>query len=123
FSKLFAVMFLGEPRDPSVRIHQASRPMVWGMGLLAGCCLLVAFGASPMAKLTVAPVHQLLPIGFDFAGSSIGEASRSLLLMSGSFLLLFSTCLLLAIVRRQVGKRVTACPDQPTWGCGFAAPS
>jgi hydrogenase-4 component B len=122
FSKLFAVMFLGEPRDERIHLHRSAPSMVAGMSLLAGGCLLVALSAPLAGGMLRAPVSQLLSAGPEFA-ESLHQTLGPLASVSGVFLLLLAMVGGLTMFRRRHGEAAVASAAHGTWGCGFAASS
>jgi len=129
FSKVFAVVFLGEPRDPKISVHATPQAMNIGMAALGlGCGLvgLAAFGVAPMLARAVAALVDdggssgLAAASLSLRGlnDSLGALGR-LALPMGAFVVM---AIVLVLVRRHMPPCVRAGGSGGTWGCGFAAP-
>lgn len=121
FTKLFGMVFLGVSRSPGAsESHEAPKPMLFAMTVLAGLC--VALGLfGPLSVRLVMPVGRELLGDAQVADASttacsllwkIGLASGVLILITGFFWMLR---------RRLLAGRTNA--TGPTWDCGYAAPS
>ncbi len=119
FVKVFGIAFLGAPRTPAAaHAHEAPASMLWPMGLLLTCCLLI--GLWPGA---------LLPLLGQAASLWSGETPPVPLLTKyapaaalswsalGLFLLLAGAACGLRLGLRKASPRVS------TWGCGYPLPT
>ncbi len=122
FSKLYGVMFLGEPRDAQVQVHAAPPSMLAGMSILALGCILVAVGAPGFGGFLKAPLAAILGERLD-APPYWDAVSSPLIWISAMSLVATVAAAALIALRRWRGLPQPA-PDRPvTWGCGFAAPT
>lgn len=122
FSKLFGVMFLGEPRDASVAIHATPVAMLAGMSVLALGCVVVGLGAPLVGGLLMNPLAALAgePLG---PRLDINTYFPALAWVSGvSCVAIGATAALFLLRRRGSGSEV-ASDRQATWGCGYSAPT
>jgi formate hydrogenlyase subunit 3/multisubunit Na+/H+ antiporter MnhD subunit len=125
FAKAFSVVFLGEPRDASIRAHATPVPMRLSMAILAALCISIGVLPGSFVPLTtsgVCAVGQIQPA--EFAGSMLrivapaGQLSLTALVLVG-------VTVGLAIARRVLLRKSATQPAAAvgTWGCGYAAPS
>ncbi|HEX9288311.1 MAG TPA: proton-conducting transporter membrane subunit [Anaeromyxobacteraceae bacterium] len=121
FAKVFGTVFLGTARSerPS-RAHEAPRPMLVPMALLAGAC--AAIGLAPAALVPAlrrgaAAWSGLAPASL--AGPARGVAASAGAITAGAALLLAVAGGLAAWQRR----RARGAPASETWGCGYARPT
>lgn len=121
FSKAFAVVFLGEPRDPTVSVRATPRCMKAGMLLLVGACVLVSAGAIGLAPLLAAAVHPLVPDGADIG--ALRGSLTSLARVAPPLGVFVAIALVLVVARRRMPSGRPAGGAARTWGCGFAAPA
>jgi hydrogenase-4 component B len=122
FSRVFAVVFLGEPREASITPHPAPRSMVAAALLLALACCAVSALASRLGPALGAalgpcaapglPAGAVLPASFEI----LGRVS----LLSG---VLVAAALALFLLRRGLPAAVPAGGAGGTWSCGFARPA
>lgn len=125
FAKVFSVVFLGQPRDPSIRVHSTPRAMWVGMAIPAVLCVGIGVLPGLFVPLTAGGVHTLTEI-------ATGEFTNStqVILAPATQLSVLAAVLLggiatLSLVRRSVLRRNVAepVPSVATWGCGFSLPS
>ncbi len=121
FSKLFGVVFLGEPRSPGA--SAAAEVDRWR---IAACII----PAACVAVVGLAP-FVLLPTIFDTAGNVTGIGNAGMIYaligrdvytmacVTGIFIIVVAAVMLLR--RFALRKRTVA--SSPTWGCGFGSPS
>ncbi len=122
FTKVFGIVFLGEPRsaeaDRATEAGPARRAM---MGLLAiGCLAGGLFGSALLHFVT--PILQILvKAPAEILELNLAGAARSLSMVFYGFLALLTLALALAALRRRLlaGRSVTR---QPTWDGGYAQP-
>lgn len=122
FSKLFGVMFLGEPRDASVRMHATPPSMLSGMFVLALGCVFVALGAPFFGGLLEAPLAAIAGDRVDAHGY-LDAVLSPLGWISGMSLLVLGVTGVLVALRRQRRLPELAANPQVTWGCGYPAPT
>lgn len=125
FGKAFSVVFLGEPRDASIKVHATPGPMRLGMSILAALCVVIGLLPGLFVPLTasgVCAVGRIQPAEF-------GHSMQSILAPAGQLTVaatvLVGITLGLVLVRRALLRRSTLQPAAAvgTWGCGYAAPS
>ncbi|TWT46090.1 Hydrogenase-4 component B [Phycisphaerae bacterium RAS1] len=121
FSKLFGVMFLGEPRDAGVQVHATPLSMQAGMSLLALGCIMAALGAPLLGRVFEAPLTVIGgPRGA--AQEYLDTILSPLGWVSGMSLLVIGVGAGLVVLRRRQ-SRPEMVGRQVTWGCGYAAPT
>ncbi len=125
FAKVFGVVFLGQPRDASIRAHSTPPPMVLGMLLPAALCAAIGLLPAVFVPLTSGAVGAIAGTSaaeFARATQSAQSAAARLSLLAA---VLLAAVLLLAILRRAALRRNASAPaaSAPTWGCAYAAPS
>lgn len=122
FAKLFAVLFLGEPRDERVHTHSTPAPMLMGMLLPAAGCAAVAVAAPLVVGLLRAPLTPLLGEAINDHGFN-DAAVLPLAWVSAVFVLGLALAGLLVAVRRRLARAEPLAAAPVTWGCGYAAPT
>jgi len=125
FAKAFGVVFLGEPRDDSIR----ARPTPWSMrlGMLVPAALCVGIGLLPGVFVPrtaggVQVIGQVDPSQFgDLTGTVLAPMSR----LSVLAIVLGCLTVALVLVRRALlrGNVLRPAAEVGTWGCGYAAPT
>ena len=119
FIKLFGIVFLGSPRDPTIHAHEASIFMRTTMLFLAGFCACMGVAAALVLPLIDRAVNCWLP----------GTGGVLVPLVSGDLGTLGLVCIALGLVAGVVwwhlAKRLPATEVRSvvTWDCGYAAPS
>lgn len=125
FAKAFGVIFLGEPRDASIKPHTTPGPMRLGMALLAACCIAIGVLPGffvPLTATGVAAVSRL-------ASAEIVRATTDILIPAGRLSLaaavLIGITAALTLARWALLRRNMPTPAAKvrTWGCGYAAPT
>jgi hydrogenase-4 component B len=121
FVKAYGTVFLGAPRTPAAAAgHEAGRPMLAPMALLAALC--VAFGVfpQPLVRLAESAAGSLLPWRIE---DGWRVASRVPLdCLSGVWIALAAAC---AAGGWFLLRRLRSLPlaEGETWGCGYLAPT
>ncbi len=124
FTKVFGIVFLGEPRSDSAReAHEAGPAMTGPMLVLAASCLGIGLAGPWMLRACMPAVGVL--IGGDHAGdvASALPALSGLLMnitIAGAALLVL-TAVFMAVRRALLSGRTVQ--QTVTWGCGYAAQS
>ena len=122
FAKLYAAIFLGQPRDAEVVVHRTPGFMVAGMSVLAIACILVGIGAPFVGRLLAGPIgilgHHRLP-----PDALLGPVLSPLASVSSRFVLLAVAIGTLVLLRRKLMAPALLAAPQATWGCGFALPT
>lgn len=122
FTKLFGVMFLGEPRDANVELHSTPNSMLAGVTILAAACVAVVALAPFVGGLLQVPLGTLagdtlasraFPDWVENPLASVSAASLAALGIAGALIAL----------RRRLRSPDLAVERQVTWGCGFAQPT
>ncbi|MCC7292069.1 MAG: hypothetical protein IT449_08425 [Phycisphaerales bacterium] len=122
FSKLFGVMFLGEPRDAHVHLHATPPSMIAGMSILALGCVAVAIGATCFGAFLKAPLAAIPGERLDAQPYWESVSSPLVWISAMSLVAIVAASALIAL--RRWRKLPRPAPDRPvTWGCGFAAPT
>lgn len=119
FTKVFGVVFLGEPRRNGARqVHEAKATMLLPMAVLALFCLVIGlapvFFVRPALAVAGMFINQPLPALFPYL-----NFCRNIAFGGAGFLLLLSALYLL----RRFFYRNKTVGYGPTWGCGFSRPS
>lgn len=122
FSKVFAAVFLGEPRNPRGSLQPTPRSMHIALLLLALACVGVGFSAGGLAPLLTSATQPMMAESTHVAGTI--EAAFAPLarvgLPLGAFVVI---ALILTLGRRRLPRGAPAGGSSGTWGCGFAAPA
>jgi len=123
FAKVYAVVFLGEPRDPLLSVRPIPKTMTAGMALLAVPCVTIGVFPAYFVKLVGPAVQRLVPQLADEAGSRVD----SMLALSGRLgwlaAALAAFLVVLALVRRLFERSTSLRSFSRTWGCGYAFPT
>jgi hydrogenase-4 component B len=120
FAKVFGVVFLGEPRSAHARRGQESPwAMVAPMVVLATCCAVI--GALPPLVVPVLDGATKAWLGGGEAAGSLGELAPLASVAWANMLLL--ACLIVAVPTMRWLVFPTGSAREPTWGCGYVAPS
>jgi len=119
FTKVFGVVFLGEPRNDGARqAHEAHVTMLLPMAVLVLFCLLIGlapvFFVRPALAVAGMFINQPQPVPYPFL-----DFCRNISFGGAGFLLLFSVLYLL----RRFFYRNKVIRSGPTWGCGFSRPT
>lgn len=122
FSKVYGVVFLGEPRDRSVQPHSTPALMVLGMFIPAALCVAIGVAPGVFVPLTARGVHAMSNINAtEFVG-----ATQSVLSPIGQLsllaIVLLALVFLLGLARRLLLRRRGEPSYVPTWGCGYTQP-
>ncbi len=121
FTKVFGVVFLGEPRT-DVSSHASPFSLTTPMALLAASCILI--GVFPSAAVRGLTVEALKAIGLGLSPADVGLLSLTSILTRLNLcigiliaLLIFITLIRAWIIsRRRISQTVT-------WDCGYSAPT
>lgn len=121
FTKVYGILFLGEPRSSQAAGARETAPAMWlTMWVLAGLCILLGLGA-PLGVAWVAPAAGRL-LGGQAAAGVTAIALPLLMRISLALGFLVLLALLLGILRSRLLSGRTL-GQGPTWDCGYAAPS
>jgi hydrogenase-4 component B len=116
FSKVYGVVFLGEPRsEPSAQSHEAPISLLIPMAILAALCFWIGLFPQIVARGPLTHVlgewnTDLIPISFPLA--SVGILS----------LFFLGFCAVLTLLHRS-HVREKGQKEAVTWDCGYAKPS
>ena len=123
FAKAFGIVFLGSPRSlAAAAAHEAERPMLAAMAVLAVLCVIIGLGA----PLVISALADVVAVATGAAAGSIraqlAPAIASLLITVAIFvvLILLAVAVWLLRARRLAGRRIGR---GPVWGCGYLFPS
>jgi hydrogenase-4 component B len=120
FTKVFGIVFLGEPRTDEARVSgDVPSSMLWAMALLAAYCVAIGLGSPFILRFVLTPA--LL-----FAGPAAGTVVQSVssLTMTVSMILcaaLVVTASALGLTKVFLGKRKPLVRTV-TWDCGYHQP-
>jgi hydrogenase-4 component B len=122
FTKVFGVVFLGEPRTEASRVSgDVPAAMLMGMAFLAVLCIVVGIASPVVVPFLTRPALLL-------AGATAGKAASSLSSMSMTVSIVLASVLLLIFfvleLMRLIRSRRTAARDafSVTWDCGYSRP-
>lgn len=122
FSKVFGIMFLGEPRDVTAKMHATPVSMLAGISILALGCIVVAIGAPVFGGFLRAPLAVIG--GRQLDGSTPLNATLApLAWVSGLSVVALGVVGALVALRRHWHLPELALERQVTWGCGYASPT
>jgi hydrogenase-4 component B len=114
FSKAFSVVFLGQPRDPGLRVHKTPLSMNIGMAILGVACVAVV----PMWGSVAHGLGRVVDADFVSVSEFFRDTTMRMTFLwypLGVFLIVAA---LLWGLRRVMSKgRLDS-----TWGCGYARP-
>jgi hydrogenase-4 component B len=125
FAKVFGVVFLGEPRDASIRPHPTPSAMKWGMAIPALLCIVIGMCPGLIVPLTAGGVRAVAGI----TREEFTAAAQTALSPAGQLTMLATVLLVVGLalgflryllLRRNMPH---AAPAPVTWGCGYARPS
>lgn len=119
FVKVFGIAFLGAPRTPAAaHAQEAPAGMLWPMGVLLACCLVIGFWPG-----------ALLPLLAQAAALWSGAATPTTLLAEHAPIAALSWCALglLLLLAAAAGTLRLGRHKEPlraaTWGCGYPRPT
>lgn len=125
FAKVFGVVFLGEPRDASIRPHPTPSAMRVGMAIPAILCIVIGLLPGLFLPLTAGGVSSVAGISPEEFAPAIQIPLSHVRQLTGlaAFLLVVGTAL--AVLRHVLLRRnePRSFPAMVTWGCGYARPS
>jgi formate hydrogenlyase subunit 3/multisubunit Na+/H+ antiporter MnhD subunit len=124
FTKAFGCVFLGEPRSAQARDgREAGSTMRVAMLLLAGACIVIGLTAPLWPIVMEGAVLQLIPASArNSASGTVSQAVQPLAILCGASWALLGAVGLVAMVRRRLLRRRQV-EREPTWDCGYAAPT
>ncbi|NLF31601.1 MAG: hypothetical protein GX591_12030, partial [Planctomycetes bacterium] len=119
FTKVFGIVFLGEPRgDAAAGADEAPSAMWIPMAALAGLCV----GIGLLGPVVIAAIRPSMEGVLPPAPSVLHDVSGLLWRVSGAAAALMVLAAALAIVRRRLlAGRIVG--RSSTWDCGYAAPT
>lgn len=121
FAKAFGVVFLGEPRSEAA--SKCSEPSLWmtvPMVFTAFCCAAVGLAAPFVAAIT-SPASEALAGISGNAEEAVAVPSLLVSVVVASWMLVLVAVVLLLL--RGFLLKGRAVTEQPTWGCGYTAPT
>jgi formate hydrogenlyase subunit 3/multisubunit Na+/H+ antiporter MnhD subunit len=123
FTRVFGVVFLGEPRSTQAAgAHESHAAMRWPLLVLAGLCILVG-AVAPLCFAALQPViNRIAPLSAADGMAALDFIDLPLTLIVGVSLVLFMVIAALVWLRRTrpVGPPQ---PDVGTWDCGYLDPT
>lgn len=121
FVKVFGAAFLGMPRtDAAARGHEAGRPMLAPMGLLALLCIVIGVFPAAAARLLEPAIRAWAP-GLPEGAELLAQAVPLYWITLLALLLIAVTLAFAIIFRRRVAGATRG--KAGTWDCGYARPS
>lgn len=123
FTKVFGVVFLGEPRsEHACHAHEAGRAMGGPMIVLAAACVVIG-AAAPLLTSGLAPAVQVLMKGTpETLRANLGAAAIPLgWIVAASTMLVLLAIALATLRSRLLSKRRVG--ETVTWDCGYAQPT
>jgi NADH:ubiquinone oxidoreductase subunit 5 (subunit L)/multisubunit Na+/H+ antiporter MnhA subunit len=123
FTKVFGVVFLGEPRgEKAAQAHECGWPMRMSMIILAAGCLAVGLYAPEVFSWSAEAVRQLSGLSAPAFMTHWEAALQPLQALSGAATVLWCLIAAAALLRLRLMRG-----RQPsrglTWDCGYASPS
>jgi hydrogenase-4 component B len=119
FVKVFGIAFLGAPRTPAAaQAHEAPTSMLWPMGVLLACCLLI--GLWPGALFPLLAAAASLWSGMAAPTTLLAAQAPAAALSWSAFGLLLLLAASAGALRLGLRK---APPRTATWGCGYPLPT
>lgn len=119
FTKVFGIVFLGEPRSPLARdAHEAPVAMRAAMAIPAGLCVWIGL-LGPLAAAATARAMETSPVLGDGTMAPLSPILWRVSLAGAGLAVL--SLLAAGIRRRLLAKRPVR--EGPTWDCGYAAPT
>jgi len=119
FTRIFGIVFQGEPRSPSAQAIEKGPTMLLPMIVAAAACVVI--GVFPTAFLTMA-IQAVEPLQLGYGRIPLTPFIQITATITRAALVLFAVFLLLLALRKLLysGKTVTR---SGTWGCGFTQPT
>jgi hydrogenase-4 component B len=119
FTKVFGMVFLGEPREPRPARGEVPAPMLGAMAVLAFSCLFIG-----LAAVLIMP--GVVQVALPFAGLSGLAGAAPLIALAGKVTLALGfimagmvvVALIIAVIRPGALARKTV-----TWDCGYSKPA
>jgi hydrogenase-4 component B len=121
FVKVYGAIFLGTPRSDHARLARESPPsMLFPMGVLVTCCLLIGLAPAVIAPLVVRAVSDWEPSLTD-AGLRLWTLAPLQWITAMGLILIAPLFLAGALLRPRL--RGSFVEKGPTWGCGYSMPT
>lgn len=122
FTKVFGVIFLGEPRsDHAAHVHEAGLAMRLPMLVLAAACLVIGLSGPFIMTLLQPAVSVLAGTAVSLPADTSWAAGALWKVAAVSACILLSAALLAFIRSRLLAGRTVG--ESVTWDCGYAAPT
>ena len=115
FSKVFATVFLGQPRDPAIIAHKTPLSMNAGLLLLAACCIAII----PLSSVVASALRVAVQADF----TSAANASPDSVALVASLWKSMSVFLLAAVILWGIRTSMPRGRRHDTWGCGYSRPT
>ncbi|MBI4716576.1 MAG: hypothetical protein HY763_02130 [Planctomycetes bacterium] len=123
FAKVFAVVFLGEPREAGLPRETIPGAMTAAMVMLAVPCVVIGLLPGVVLPLTLGGVRALVPGLSRAVQSPLAEVLAPAGWISGVAVVLLGVTVLLVMLRRRLRRSDVSSAPAPTWGCGYAFPT
>jgi formate hydrogenlyase subunit 3/multisubunit Na+/H+ antiporter MnhD subunit len=122
FTKVYGIIFLGEPRSRhAVNVKESSRIMLIPMIVLAGLCAFIGLFSSVMLNGIKQCISEISGIEPAVVSLQILPLSGVLTNVSIAAFCLFGAIAVLLIIRKKM-LSAEKIKIAPTWGCGYARP-
>jgi formate hydrogenlyase subunit 3/multisubunit Na+/H+ antiporter MnhD subunit len=122
FTKVYGIIFLGEPRSKhSVNVRESSKIMLVPMIILAALCAFIGLFSSITLNRLKQCISQIAGIEPDVVSLQILPLSNILTKVSFAAFCLFAAIAVLLFIRKKMlsAEKVSIAP---TWDCGYAKP-
>ncbi len=128
FAKVFGVVFLGEPREPSLRTRRTPAGMTTAMAVLSLLCILIGVLPSVWVPLVRPATSVLANMPVDEISIRVGSVLAPAIRLSWMTLLFVVVVGGLLVVRRWALTRAArrdagVAATVTTWGCGYTQPT
>ncbi|MEI8371512.1 MAG: proton-conducting transporter membrane subunit [Planctomycetota bacterium] len=121
FVKVLGAVFLGTARSECAqRPHEAGLTMIGPMGVLAGCCVFIGVAPACLLPILEKAVFAWAP---ELADAGPRMATLAPLGWISAMALLLIAALLVTGIALWLRLRTRIVESQPTWGCGYIAPT
>jgi hydrogenase-4 component B len=121
FVKVYGAVFLGTPRsEHAQRVRESSPSILWPMGVLVACCLLIGLAPLGVAQVLAQAVSAWAPQVSDASLRLITLAPLRWITVTG---LLLIAAVLLASTLLRLRLDTSVVEKGATWSCGYVKPT
>ncbi|MDO5575756.1 MAG: proton-conducting transporter membrane subunit [Fibrobacter sp.] len=122
FSKLFGIVFLGEPRNADIKIHKPCLTMIVPLFVHIAICIMLAFGVTYILPLMIEPLHLITSIRHTDIINMIYLINQPLRGITTVTSIVIGILLLVLLWRLILLSRHKTTVSG-TWDCGYASPT